>query len=232
MDDDLYLNQEKRIAANALVPVDVKAKEFDLLMSIYKQASDQVYEQLEVIKDAMYKMYGIDIISTINSRIKTPTSIINKMKKKNYDINYKNLIENINDVAGIRVITPIKDNIYSLAQIINKLPNVKIIETKDYIKKPKKSGYSGYHIIVETPVDVQGRKVPIKVEIQLRTMAMDFWATNEHKLKYKTNKKLSIFDSKKLQIYAKLLNILDNKMTKMYERQEIIFRRKDDLYGN
>lgn len=224
MDDDLYLNQEKRIAANALVPVDVKAKEFDLLMSIYKQASDQVYEQLEMIKDAMYKMYGIDIISTIKSRIKTPTSIINKMKKKKYDINYKNLIENINDIAGIRVITPIKDNIYSLAQIINNLPNVKIIETKDYIKKPKKSGYSGYHIIVETPVDVQGRKVPIKVEIQLRTMAMDFWATNEHKLKYKTNKKLSIFDSKKLQIYAKLLNILDNKMTKMYERQEIIFR--------
>lgn len=223
MNNNLYLNQEKMIATNSLIPVDVKAKEFNFLMNIYKQALNQVYEQLEMLKDAMYKMYGVDIISTINSRIKTPTSIINKMKKKNYDINYKNLTENINDIAGIRVITPIKDNIYSLAQIINKLPNVKIIQRKDYIKKPKKSGYSGYHIIVETPVDVQGKKVPVKVEIQLRTMAMDFWATNEHKLKYKTNKKLSIFDSKKLQLYAKLLNILDNKMTRMYERQEMVF---------
>lgn len=221
MDDDLYLSQEKGMISNGLVTIDVKAKEFDLIMDIYKQASEQVYKQLEMVKNALYKVYGIDIISTINMRIKTPTSIINKMKKKNYDMNYKNLVENINDIAGIRVISPVKDNIYSLVEIINKLPNVKVIKTKDYIKKPKKSGYSGYHLIVETPVEVQGRNLPIKVEIQLRTMAMDFWATNEHKLKYKTDKKLSIFDSKKLQLYAKLLNILDDKITKMYQKQKI-----------
>lgn len=223
MDDDLYLNQERRIAANSLVPVDIKAKEFDLIMGIYEQASNQVYEQIEMVKDSIYKIYGISIINTITKRIKTPTSIINKMKKKNYDLNYKNLIENINDIAGIRVVCPIKENIYSLVEIINKLPNTKIITTKDYIKKPKKSGYSGYHIIVETQVDVEGNKLPIKVEIQLRTMAMDFWATNEHRLKYKTDKKLSIFDSKKLQLYSKILNILDNKMTKMYHRQELVY---------
>lgn len=223
MDDDLYLNQEKRVIANGLVPIEVKAKEFDLIMNIYKQAADQVYEQLEMVKDALLKMNGIDVINSITKRIKTPASIINKMKKKNYEINYKNLIKNINDIAGIRVVCPIKDNIYYLIQVINKFPDINIVETKDYIKKPKKSGYSGYHIIVETPVDIQGRKLPIKVEIQLRTMAMDFWATNEHRLKYKTDKKLSVFNSKRLQLYAKLLNVLENKINKMHKNKEIIF---------
>ena len=223
MDRQLYLNENKKLQSMGLIPIDIQDREFDLIINIYKQALDQVYEQLEMIRDAISKIYGIDMINTINKRIKTPNSIINKMKKKNYEMNYKNLIENINDIAGVRVICPIKDNIYSLVQIINKLPNINIIETKDYIKKTKKSGYSGYHIIVETLVEVEDKKIPIKVEIQLRTMAMDFWATNEHKLKYKTNKKLSIFDSKKLQIYAKLLNILDNKITKMYQKQKIIF---------
>lgn len=223
MENDLYLNEEKRIVSNGLIPVDVKTKDFDFLMGIYKQASDQIYEQLKMVKESICKVYGVEIINNITMRIKTPTSIINKMKKKKYDLNYKNLIENINDIAGIRVICPIKDNIYSLIEIINELPNVKVIETKDYIRKPKKSGYSGYHIIVETPVEVKGRKLPIKVEIQLRTMAMDFWATNEHKLKYKTDKKLSFWDSKKLMIYAKLLDSLDNKMTGMYQKQGISF---------
>jgi len=224
MEEFLYLNQEKRIVANSLVPVDVKAKEFETIMMVYEQASNQVYEQLEMIKDSIHKTYGINIINHITKRIKTPTSIVTKMKKKKYDLTYKNLIENINDIAGIRVVCPIKDNIYCLLQIINKLPNVKIIKSKDYIKKPKKSGYSGYHIIVETPVDIGRRKLPIKVEVQLRTMAMDVWATNEHKLKYKTDKKISIIDSKKLQIYARLLNLVDNKMSKMYRKQGIVFQ--------
>lgn len=214
--EDLYLNQEKGIIQNGLIPVDVKAQEFETIIGIYKQASDQVCKQLEMVKNALSKIYERDIINAITKRIKTPTSIINKMKKNNYEMNYKNLIENINDIAGIRIICPIKEDIYSLVSIIDKLPNINIIKTKDYIKKPKKSGYSGFHIIVQTPVDVQGRMVPIKVEIQLRTMAMDFWATNEHKLKYKANKKISFFNSKRLQFYAKILNVLENRINKMY----------------
>lgn len=214
--EDLFLKQENSITANALIPIDVKNKEFELLMNIYSQASKQVYEQLEIVRRYVYKTYGVDIINSISTRIKTPDSIINKMQKKNYDINYKNLIENIQDIAGIRIVCPVKNNIYSLVEIINKLPSIKIVEEKDYIKKPKKSGYSGYHLIVETKVKVQERSLPIKVEIQIRTMAMDFWATNEHKLKYKATKKITFFDSKRLQLYAKLLNILDNKIAKMY----------------
>lgn len=216
--DKLYLKQENSITTNALIPVDTKKKEFELLMNIYKQALEQVYEQLEMVKNFIQENYGIDIIHSMDKRIKTPNSIINKMKKKNYDVNYKNLIENIKDIAGIRIICPVKNNIYSLIEIIKKLPNIKIIETKDYIKKPKKSGYSGYHLIVETSVKVQEKTLPVKIEIQLRTIAMDFWATNEHKLKYKTNRKVTFWDSKRLQLYAKLLKTLDNRMADMYSK--------------
>ncbi|MCI9177138.1 MAG: GTP pyrophosphokinase family protein [Clostridia bacterium] len=188
-------------------------------MNIYQKAQNQVLEELIKIKEAINKIYGYEAIHSIASRIKTPNSIVRKMKKKNYSLTYKNLIEKINDIAGIRIICPLKNDIYHVVDIIEQMPNIKIIKKKDYVSKPKESGYSGYHLIVETPVELEGRNLPIKVEIQIRTMAMDFWATNEHKMKYKTNKKLSFLDSKKLTIYAKILNILDNKMMNIYEKQ-------------
>ena len=107
---------------------------------------------------------------------------------------------------------------------IKQLPNIRIIKEKDYIKHPKESGYSGYHLIVETYVDIEEKKIPVKVEIQLRTMAMDFWATNEHKMKYKGTKKLSFVDSKKLTIYAKIVNFLDDKIMKIHKKQEITYK--------
>jgi len=189
-------------------------------MNIYNQALEQIFNQLTQVKEELNKKYGYDVINNITKRIKTPNSIVNKMKKKNCEMNYRSLIKDIHDIAGIRIICPIKSNISTIIDIINKMPNVKVLKEKDYISSPKKSGYSGYHMIVETPVNIEGQQIYVKVEIQLRTMAMDFWATNEHKIKYKTNKKLSIFDSAKLTIYAKLLNILDDRIMKMYQKQE------------
>lgn len=189
-------------------------------MNIYQVASNQVFQELMELKENLHRLYGYNVINNITSRIKTPMSIVNKMKKKNYEINYKNLIENINDVAGIRIICPMKSDIYTIIDLIELMPNIKIIETKDYISKPKKSGYSGYHIIAETPINLAEKEILVKVEIQIRTMAMDFWATNEHKIKYKTDKKLSFIDSKKLTLYAKLLNILDNKIMKLHQKQK------------
>ena len=203
-----------------MIPIDVKEKDFNILMNIYQTAGNQVFQELMELKENLYRLYGYDVISNITSRIKTPTSIVNKMKKKNYEINYKNLIENINDVAGIRVICPLKSDIYTIIDLIELMPNIKIVETKDYISKPKKSGYSGYHIIAETPITLAEKEILVKVEIQIRTMAMDFWATNEHKIKYKTDKKLSFFDSRRLTLYAKILNILDNKIMKLHQKQK------------
>lgn len=189
-------------------------------MKLYQKGAEQVLIQLEQIKQLLRNFYGYEIINHIEVRIKTPKSIIKKMKKKNYQLNYKNLIEKINDIAGIRIICPLKSDITTITNLIEQMPNIKVIKTKDYVTKPKESGYSGYHLIIQTPVEVEGKKFPIKVEIQVRTMAMDFWATNEHKIKYKTNKNISFFDSKKLTIYAKILSCLDNKMAKIYQKQK------------
>lgn len=210
------------MAASGLVPINVGGRNFNLLMSVYEIALKQVEEEMTQIKESFNKIYGYDIINNITARIKAPNSIVNKMQKKHYEMNYKNLIENINDIAGIRVICPLKNDIYKTVNVIKQIPNIRIIKIKDYIKKPKESGYSGYHLIVETDVEIKGETIPVKVEIQLRTMAMDFWATNEHKMKYKSTKKLSFWDSKKLTIYAKLVNFLDNKIMRIHKKQENI----------
>lgn len=211
---------------NSLVPIDINENSFNLLINVYEKALDNVYNDLNLVKETINELYGLDIINSITKRIKTTDSIIKKMKEKNYKLNYKNLIEKVNDIAGIRIICPVKDNIYTLIDIINRIPNIKVINTKDYITKPKKSGYSGYHMIIETPVEINGESILIKVEIQIRTMAMDFWATNEHKIKYKTNKKLSIIDSKKLVIYAKFLNNIDNKISKIFNKQKLAYNKE------
>ena len=205
-----------------IVSVDFVKENFDLLMSIYKQASDQVLNTIMQIKEKMKEVYGYNVIESISNRIKTPDSILDKLEKKNYEVNFKNIIDNINDVAGIRVVCPIKSDIYTIIEVINQISSLKIVETKDYISNPKKSGYSGYHMIVETKVQIDGKNIPVKVEIQLRTMAMDFWATNEHKIRYKTDKKLSKIDSKKLTAYAKIINVLDDKIMEIYNKQELV----------
>ena len=219
--NNLELNEEKRMSTNIMNSLRINKNEFDMLMEIYKEALNQVYDILIQIKEKLNGIYGNNVINSISKRIKTPDSIITKMEKKNYELNMKNLIENIDDIAGIRIACPVKSNIYDVINIINEIPNITIVETKDYISKPKKSGYSGYHLIIETPIDIEGQSIPIKVEIQIRTMAMDFWATNEHKMRYKTNKKLSIIDSKRLTAYAKIINIIDDKITEMYNKHEL-----------
>ena len=147
------------------------------------------------------------------------------MKKKNLELNYKNLVDNINDIAGVRVVCPVKEDVYTVVKIIEKIPSWNLILEKDYIKNPKKSGYSGYHMIVEVPVKIFDsnlkNQIFVKVEIQIRTMAMDFWAENEHKMKYKSNKKISFWDSKRLEFYAKAINFIDDKLSRINKRQEI-----------
>jgi len=213
--------EEEKMSTNQLISSELGIQKFDLLMEVYEKALNQVFDILSQVKTKLYYEFSYDIINNISKRIKTPDSIIDKMKKKHYDIDLKNIIENINDVAGIRITCPVKNDIYTILDIIEKLSNLEVIERKDYLSKPKKSGYSGYHIIVETPVKAEGKIVPVKVEIQIRTMAMDFWATNEHKVRYKSNKKLSLLDSKRLTAYAKLINIIDDKIMEIYHKQEL-----------
>lgn len=208
------------LASNQLVPINVKEQEFQKIMRIYEMAMVQVRDDLEDIKDNLSNNYQYDVINNINCRIKTPDSIIKKMKRKQYDLNYKNLIENVDDIAGIRVVCPFKSDIPKVVEILEDNPNLEILQKKDYITNPKKSGYSGYHIIAQTPVNIGDAFANVKTEIQIKTMAMDFWSSTEHKLKYKAKNKLSKVDSKKMIKYAKIINKMDNEIAKIHKKYE------------
>lgn len=214
------INSNNKITKNtSLITTNMENEEFDLIMMLYKKGLDTVVEQFLKLKDELNKYYGYEMINNVTSRIKTPDSIINKMIKKEYELNCENLVERIEDIAGVRLICTFKDDIYKIRDIILQTKGIQVIKEKDYIKKAKKSGYSAYHMIVKIPIKVENQTIFMKVEIQIRTMLMDFWASTEHKIKYKTNKKLSNKDSKKLFIYAKIINLIGDNMMKIYRKQ-------------
>ena len=211
----LQNSAEVALTTNQLIPINVKEQEFQKIMRIYEMAMLQVKNNLESVKDNLSNFYKYDVINNINCRIKTPDSIIKKMKKNQYELNYKNLIENVNDIAGIRVVCPFKSDIKKVVEIIEENPNLVILEEKDYISEPKKSGYSGYHIIAQTPVNIGDAFANVKTEIQVRTMAMDFWASIEHKAKYKTRNQINKSQSKEFIKYAKMINKIDDNIIKL-----------------
>lgn len=200
--------------------INIESKEYNDLIRIYEIAMNQVASEINLVKEKLNKLYGYSIIDKITARVKSKKSIINKMKKKNIKYTYTSLIDNISDIAGVRITCPVQDDIFFVKQIIEMIPNLKIIKEKDYINNPKKSGYSAYHLIVETPVTINGETVVMKVEIQIRTIAMDFWAEMEHDIRYKSKNNMSLFDSKKLTWYAKVLEKLQGKIVKIYRKQE------------
>lgn len=192
--------------------VEVQDKTFEKLMFIYSMAIRELETKISIIKDEFKVFYDYELIDHINTRIKSPESIMKKMKKKCSEFTYRKMVEEINDIAGIRVICPLKKDIFSIKNLIEKMPGVNVLKEKDYITKPKKSGYSSYHLIVEVPITLSQNILYVKVEIQIRTMAMDFWASLEHKMRYKPEKEVDSKTAKELVSCAKMLNKVDNRM--------------------
>lgn len=191
---------------------------FEKLMLVYSIALTKLKNVIEELSEKINNEDGYNIVTNISSRIKKPNSIIDKMIKKGYSLTYQSLIENINDIAGIRIVCISEKDVYRIVKKINKLDEVNIIKKKDYIKKPKESGYSAYHIIVEVPIYLEDMKVWVKVELQIRTMAMDFWANLEHGVKYKSSSMVSKKESALLKIYAKIISKINNNIVRMYKK--------------
>ena len=192
--------------------LDVKEEPFEKLMFFYKSALKQLELQMNIIKDEFKLIYNYDLIDHIDTRIKDPKSIIKKMEKKKYDKTYLNLIEKINDIAGIRIVCTLKDDIFFIRDLVKQIPDIHVLKEKDYVTNPKESGYSSYHMIVEVPVKLTQKTIYVKCEIQIRTLAMDFWASFEHKVKYKTKNDVNPKMSKELVSCAKMINKFDTKM--------------------
>ena len=176
--------------------LDVKDEPFDKLMFFYQSALKQLELQMNIIKEEFKIMYNYDLIDHIDTRIKEPKSIVKKMEKKKYKKTYYNLIEKINDIAGMRIVCTLKDDIFFIKDLVKQIPDIHILNEKDYVTNPKPSGYSSYHMIVEVPVKLSQKTIYVKCEIQIRTLAMDFWASFEHKVKYKTEQEVNKKTSK------------------------------------
>lgn len=152
---------------------------------IYNSALKQISTKLEILNDEFQHVHRYNPIEHIKSRIKTPESIVKKLKKHGYESTIGNMVRYVNDIAGIRVICSFTSDIYQIAEMISNQSDINVISVKDYIVNPKPSGYKSYHMLVTVPVYLSDRIEQTKVEIQIRTVAMDFWASLEHQLRYK-----------------------------------------------
>lgn len=162
-----------------------QSQSFQEMMMMYNCAIREVRTKAEVLNDEMSVRYHRNPISSISSRVKNPESITQKLYKKGLPFTVEAIMTNLSDVAGVRIICEFVDDIYSIAAMLAMQDDLKLIKIKDYIKYPKPNGYRSYHMIVEIPVFFSKGKTLMRVEIQIRTIAMDFWASLDHELKYK-----------------------------------------------
>lgn len=195
-------------------------KPFDLLMSYYECAIMEIETKFRVLNHELSLEYDNNPIESIKTRVKSYDSILKKIRRKNIPLNLQAIEENLKDIAGVRVICSFPDDIYKLAESFLKQDDITLIERKDYIKNPKPSGYRSLHLIVQVPIFLQNEKKMVNVEVQFRTIAMDFRASLDHKMRYK--KELSDEEVEILQeeLYdcAKQSAALDERMQRIRDR--------------
>ncbi|MCR4822687.1 MAG: GTP pyrophosphokinase family protein [Treponema sp.] len=188
------------------------AFEFQQIMMIYESAIKQIETKLDILNKENKVSGRRNPIETVKSRIKSPQSIASKLEKKNLPVTFESMTENLHDIAGVRVICPYISDIYSVRDMLLKQPDITLLEEKDYINSPKDSGYRSLHLVIEVPVYLSESTHNVKVELQLRTIAMDFWASLEHELRYKTTTKVPESVRRELYRVAETIAMTDREM--------------------
>ena len=188
---------------------------WESLMFLYNSALKEVTTKLEILNDEFVHVHKYNPIEYIKSRIKSPESIVKKLKRHQLEINVDNMINNINDIAGVRIVCSFTSDIYQIAEMIGKQNDLTVIYVKDYIRNPKPSGYKSFHMLVSVPIFLGDKVVDTKVEIQIRTIAMDFWASLEHKIYYKFEGHAPEYISQELRDCAQIVSQLDLKMLQL-----------------
>ena len=196
--------------------IDFNSKEQDItweeIILLHNSALKEIGTKLEILNDEFQHIHQYNPIEHIKSRIKSPESIVRKLKKKGYESSLENMVKYVNDIAGIRIICSFTSDIYRIADMLRKQSDIKVISTKDYIETPKSSGYKSYHMLVSIPIYLSDSVVETKVEIQIRTIAMDFWASLEHKMNYKFDSDAPEEIRKELFECAVMVEQLDDRM--------------------
>lgn len=198
-----------------------QAKQFQEVMMMYTCAIREVKTKLEVLNDELSVRNKRNPIEVIKSRVKKPMSIIEKLQRRGLEPSLESMVEYLDDVAGIRVICTYVDDIYAVAKMLARQDDVKVLAIKDYIKNPKPNGYRSYHMIIEIPVFFSDRKQSMRVEVQIRTIAMDFWASLDHQLKYKKVIPEADEISMELKECADIIAQTDQKMLEIRKKIEI-----------
>lgn len=193
------------------------ADSWETLMFLYNSALKQVATKLDILNDEFVHVHKYNPIEYIKSRIKTPESIVKKLKRHDLEVNVENMVANIKDIAGIRIVCSFTSDIYRIAEMIGKQNDLTVISIKDYIRTPKNSGYKSFHMLVSVPIFLGDQVIDTKVEIQIRTIAMDFWASLEHKIYYKFEGNAPGYISRELRDCAQIVSMLDAKMLQLNE---------------
>ena len=191
---------------------------FATVMFVYQSALIQMRSRIDVLNNELSQVYSYNPIEYVKTRLKTPESIMQKLRKQGHSFNVNDLIEYIHDIAGIRITCSFFSEVYFLSDMIAKQDNLEVLSIKDYIKNPKESGYMSYHMLLSIPVALADAVVPAKVELQIRTMAMDFWASLEHQVKYKKNVKDAESVMYELSACADVINRTDCHMQSIRDR--------------
>ena len=210
--------------------IDEELKKLDNVMIKYISALKVLETQLEIINDDFKYIKKYNPIEHIKTRIKSADSIINKLYKDNLDFTLDNVEKYINDIVGVRIICAFESDVFELINIIRNSNIIHVIKEKDFITKPKNTGYRSYHLIVEVPVELINEKVMVKAEIQIRTLAMDLWASLEHKLKYKSEYCTDDISKKLVNISGQLHDIDEEMMNLVNKENEIkLLQEGDDI---
>ncbi|MEH7492142.1 GTP pyrophosphokinase [Neobacillus niacini] len=200
---------EKTLDLNNLKAIKIELTRF---MMAYKFALDEMTTKINILKDEFNYIHDYNPIEHVNSRLKSPESIFRKVLRKECDFTLESIKTTIKDIAGMRITCSFISDIYEISRMIANQKDIRIIEYKDYIKNPKPNGYQSLHMIVEIPIFMSDREEQIMVEIQIRTIAMDFWASLEHKIYYKYNKEIPQTMLDELKESADMAAHLDRKM--------------------
>lgn len=185
---------------------------------VYNSALKEIGTKLEILNDEFQHVHRYNPIEHIKSRIKSSESIVKKLRRNGYESTIENMVEHVNDIAGIRVICSFVSDIYRIAEMIGNQNDIKVLAIKDYIENPKPSGYKSYHMLVTVPIYLSDRIVHTKVEIQIRTVAMDFWASLEHKINYKFEGNVPQYIKDELVECAHMISDVDTKMWNLNEQ--------------
>ena len=194
-----------------------EVENWETLMFLYDAALRQVSTKIDILNEEFAHVHNYNPIEHVKSRIKEPRSIVKKLKRHGREVTLENMLKYINDIAGVRIICSFTSDIYRIADMLARQKDLTVLGLTDYLAKPKASGYRSYHMLVTVPVYLSDGVVDTKVEIQIRTIAQDFWASLEHKIYYKFEGNAPDFISKELQSCAHIVAELDDKMLSLNE---------------